>query len=113
MNKISLIEGGIGFFGFPVLDIFEMFLFFRFLHTKSLVFRFWYPLRFSVFPFSWSDSVFGFLLIERRFFGFCLFACLVLRPRRLDHYSRQFFGFERFLLRFFGFDGHFGRFSSL
>ena len=24
MNKISLIEGGIGFFGFPVLDIFEI-----------------------------------------------------------------------------------------
>ena len=30
----------------------------------------------------------------------------------VDLRFQQFFGFERFLLLFFGFDGHFGRFSG-
>ena len=46
-------------------------------------------------------------------FRFLLFACLVLRPCRFVSLFWQFFGFERFLFRFYGFDGNFGWFSGL
>ena len=76
------------------------------------IFRYSVLISTSVFGFSLFDIRFP-VFINKRFYVFCLFACLDrLGLIALDHYGRQFFGFERFLFQFFGFDGYFGRFSN-
>ena len=71
MNKISLIEGCIGFFVFPVLDIFEMFFFSVF---ALKIFGFSVLVSNAVFGFPLFLVRFGFwfLLIERRFLVFVI-----------------------------------------
>ena len=59
-----------GAFGFSVLRFWSLLRsVFRFLHPKSPVFRFWYPLRFSVFPF--LTFGFRFLWTKKRLFSSC------------------------------------------
>ena len=81
MNKISLIEGCIGFFVFPVLDIFEMFFFFGFCTQNLWFFGFGIQCGFRFSPF--LGQIRFLVFIDRKaVFWFLLFACLVLRPRR-------------------------------
>ena len=88
--------------GFSVLQFWPFLrLVFWFLHSKSLGFRFWYPLQFSVFPF-FDNSVFCFVFNKKAVFRFLVFTCLVPNGLiALDHCYGQFFGFERFVFRFF------------
>ena len=93
-----LVEGAIGFFGFLVLVIFEI-GFSAFALTYLRFFCFGIHCSFLFFFFD-----IRFLLIKNRFSVFVFRLSTFIGLIALDYYSWRFFGFERFLFRFFGFD---------